>query len=109
VYREPHPVYRKLGNICKSAWKSRRRSALLTNVLLEHAPLALAVLALVARGEWRGTAQKLLDELGPLTSDSEHENNFGRVSATCTGVAHVGIHITHERTAQRREIRISPA
>jgi hypothetical protein len=88
----------------EAAYASNRQNAI--SVILEHDPLAQALQVLVVR-EWRGTAQELLDELGPATKIKSTKAISDQLRRLAPLLRTVGLNMTHEqRTAQRREIRI---
>jgi hypothetical protein len=90
------------------AYAASRQAAI--NVILDHDVLAAAIKALVATKPWRGTAQELLDTIGPRTKVANPKSLSDALRRLSPMLRSVGIHITHEpRTAERREMTISRA
>jgi hypothetical protein len=88
----------------EAAYLLNRQRAI--DVILEHDSLAQAVRVLVAR-EWRGTAQELFDELGPLPGIKSTRALSDGLRRLGPLLRTVGINIWHEpRTATRRGIAI---
>jgi hypothetical protein len=57
--------------------------------------------------EWKGTAQELLDALGPATKIDNTKVISDELRRLAPLLRTIGLNITHERrTAERREIRI---
>jgi hypothetical protein len=87
----------------EKAYAANRQAAI--DVILEHDVLARAVQALV-KSEWAGTATELLDLLGPtikITNPKVLSDELGRLAPM---LRTVGLDIKHQRTADRRGIRI---
>jgi hypothetical protein len=88
----------------EAAYKANRTNAIA--VMLEHDALAQALLALV-QTEWQGTASELLDVLGPVTKIANAKSLSDEMRRITPMLRSVGLlDISHERTADRRAIRI---
>jgi hypothetical protein len=89
----------------EQAYAANRQAAI--NVILDHDVLAKAVKALVQQGEWAGTASELLDVLGPVDKITSPKPLSDALIRLAPMLRTVGIHVSHLRTADRREIRIA--
>ena len=91
-------------NTFEAAYRANRQQAI--NVILNHDLLAQAVLASVKK-EWRGTAQELLDALGPAIKIHSTKHLSDELRRLAPLLRTMGLDVTHEqRTAVRREITI---
>jgi hypothetical protein len=89
----------------EAAYAANRQNAI--DVLLEHDPLARALLTMmVQQEELIGTASELLDVLGPSTKITNSKTLSDELKRLAPMLRTVGIDVTHRRTAARREIRI---
>jgi hypothetical protein len=91
----------------EAAYARNRQNAI--DVILEHDLLAQSVKALIAaEGEWRGTAQELLDRIGGAARISDPRALSDRLRRVAQPLRSHGISISHEpRKTKRREIRIA--
>jgi hypothetical protein len=87
----------------EAAYKANHQAAIAT--LLEHDALAQALRAAV-RDEWVGTATELLDLLGPATRITNSKALSEALARLAPMLRTVGLGVTHERTSERRIIRI---
>jgi hypothetical protein len=88
----------------EGAYAANRQNAVAT--MLEHDALAQALRATV-QDEWVGTATELLDLLGPATGIANAKGLSEALARLAPMLRSVGINIIHERTADRRLIRIN--
>ena len=89
----------------ENAYRANRQQAI--DVILEHDPLAQAVLAMV-KDRWQGTAQELLDALGPVTRITNTKVISDQLRRLAPLLRTIGIEVRHEtRTAARRGLTIS--
>jgi len=90
----------------EQAYTANRQNAI--DVILEHDVLASSAKALVATQPWRGTAQELLNVIGPMAGITTPRVLSDQLRRIAPMLRSVGIHVSHEpRTADRREIRIT--
>ena len=91
----------------EAAYARNRQAA--TDVVLAHDILAQAVEALIAtRREWRGTAQELLNQLGPIVRITAPNVLSDRLVRLTPLLRSHQVSVTQEqRTAKRREITIA--
>jgi hypothetical protein len=88
----------------EAAYASNRQNAIA--VMLEHDPLAQALLATV-QTEWTGTASELLDLVGPATKIASAKALSEALARVAPMLRTVGLDIAQgERTASRRVVRI---
>jgi hypothetical protein len=87
------------------AYTANRQSSI--HVILDLDVLASAIKALVARKPWQGTAQELLDVVGPATKITSPKSLSDQLRRLSPMLRSIGIDVTYlPRTAGRREIRI---
>jgi hypothetical protein len=86
----------------EGAYASNRQNAI--DVLLEHDLLAKALMTLVL--PWKGTAQSLLYTVGPAAKIANPKVLSDELRRLTPMLRTVGIEVSHERTAERRLIRI---
>ena len=86
----------------ESAYLANRQNAI--DNLLELDLLAKSVMAIAP---WQGTAQEMLDVVGPTTRLTNPKSLSDELRRLTPQLRTRGISVEHERTAERRLIRIT--
>jgi hypothetical protein len=89
----------------ETAYAANRQNAI--NVMLSHDALAKAVRALVAKKNWAGTMEDLLDVVGPSAGIKSTKKLSNELRRLIPALETVGVYVIFEqRTAEHRPFRI---
>jgi hypothetical protein len=89
----------------ETAYAANRQNAI--NVMLSHDAVAKAVRALVAKRNWAGTMEDLLDAVGPTAGIKSTKKLSNELRRLIPALRTVGVYVIFEqRTAEHRPFRI---